>query len=355
MADRPASAALSESKWGAFAARFARASTAKRALVASSLAIAAALVTANVVAEQDPNGELILAKVGARNVTARMFLQRIRALPDFQLATFGSSPSEIKRRFLEEVVVRDELLAQGAETKNLERLTRARERIDHALRNARIAELKDSLAVTPAEIAAFYQENRERFDSAERIAITRILCASREEAATVLAEARKAGTAQRWNDLAREHSTDKATAMRGGALGFIAQDGSSSEASVRVDPALFVAARKVKDGEFVPEPVEEGGGFAVIWRRGSTPAVHRTLDEESEGIRQVLVRRKLGDAVKALTTTLRSAEKIEEHPELIDLVEVNQDGNVSQRKRPGVAKRRPSESPVPSMTPTGLR
>jgi peptidyl-prolyl cis-trans isomerase C len=327
----------------------------KSAIVAAVVVLASAALAANVVAEQDPGGELIVAKVGPRSVTARAFVQRVRKVPEFQLVTFGSSPSEIKRNFLEQVVIRDELFAQGAEIKKLDQVTRARERIDHALRTARINLLKENVDVSPAEIAAFYAENKARFDAPERIAVTRILCATRAEAQSVLAEAKANASPQRWNELAREHSLDKATSLRGGALGFLAEDGSSSEPSVRADPAIFAAARKVKDGELVPAPIEEGKAYAVIWRRGSTPAVHRTLEEETAPIRQVLARRKLGDAVKSLTDALRTGQKIEEHPELVELVEVGPEGTVSQRKRPGVAKRRPAQPPAPSATPTGLR
>ena len=327
----------------------------KSALFAAGVVLAVAAGTANVVAEQDPSGAPVVAKVGSRSVTARAFVQRLSTVPDFQLATFGASPQEIKRNFLEQVVVRDELFAQGAEAKRLDQVTRARERIDHALRTARINLLKENIDVTSGEVASYFAENRARFEAPERIAVTRILCATRTEAAGVLAEAKSNGTSQRWNDLAREHSLDKATSMRGGALGFLAQDGSSSEASVRADPALFAAASKVKDSEFVPEPIEEGKGYAVIWRRGSTPAVHRTLEEESGAIRQILVRHKLADAVKGLTDALRSAEKIEDHAELVDLIEVGPEGSVAQRKRPGIAKRRPAGSPAPSATPSGLR
>jgi peptidyl-prolyl cis-trans isomerase C len=327
----------------------------KSALLAAGVTLATALATVNVVAELDPGGGSVVAKVGSRSVTARAFVQRLAVVPDFQLATFGSSPSEIKRNFLEQVVVRDELFSQGAEAKKLDQVTRARERIDHALRNARINLLRENLDVGAGEIASYFAENRARFEAPERIAVTRILCATRSEAVTVLTDAKSVGTPQRWNELTREHSLDKATSMRGGVLGFLAQDGSSSEASVRVDPALFAAASKVKDGEFVPEPIEEGKGYAVIWRRGSTPAVHRTLEQETGAIRQILVRQKLAAAVKALTDSLRSAEKIEEHPDLVDLIEVGPEGSVAQRKRPGVAKRRPAEPPAPSATPTGLR
>jgi peptidyl-prolyl cis-trans isomerase C len=325
------------------------------ALLATAIVVAGAMTATGVVAEQDPSGSSIVAKVGARVVTARTLVFRLSIVPDFQLATLGSTPTEVKRRFLEQVVVRDELYAQGAEAKKLDQTTRARERIDNALRTARINLLKENLDIDSAEVAAFYAENKARFDAPERIAVTRILCATRNEAATVLAEARSSSGQQRWNDLARDHSTDKATSMRGGALGFLAEDGSSSEASVRVDPAIFAAARKVKDGEIVAQPIPEGNGFAVIWRRGSTPGVHRTLEEETGAIRQVLVRRKLAEAVKGLTDSLRSGQTIEEHADLIDLIEVGPEGNVAQRKRPGVAKRRPVQPPAPSATPTGLR
>src|SRR6185503_16749965 len=100
----------------------------------------------------------------------------------------------------------------------------------------------------------FYLDNRGRFETPERIAVYRILCATKEQAAGVLADAKQNGSLMRWNELARERSVDKATSLRGGNLGFIAADGSSSEPSVRVDPTLFVSASRVKDGEMVPEP-----------------------------------------------------------------------------------------------------
>jgi peptidyl-prolyl cis-trans isomerase C len=322
-------------------------------LWAACVVTSAAAFAANVVAEENPN-DLVVAKVGQKPVTARALIARLEAVPDFQRATLGATPAEIKRNFLEQVVVKDELFAQGAEARKLDQETRAKERIDSALRSARVKLVRDTLDIRQEEIAAYYEANRERFDAPERIAVTRILCATRDEAVRVLADV-KAGGVQVWNDLTREHSTDKATSMRGGALGFLAEDGSSSETSVRVDPALFAAARKVRDGELVPEPVAEGNGFAVVWRRGSTPAVHRTLAEETAPIRQLLVRKKLFDAVKLVSDELRRGVKIEEHPELVDLLDVSRDGAVSPHQRPGVAKRAPAEPPAPSATPSGLR
>src|SRR5262249_40513832 len=157
----------------------------------------------------------------------------------FQLATFGSSPDQVRRAFLEKVMIPEALYSEGAKGKKLEQTTPMRERIDDVLRMARLNLLKAELNVTPDEIAAFYVENRGRFDTPERVAVFRILCRTEDEARAVIAEAKQNGGVARWNELTRERSIDKATFMRGGNLGFLAADGSSSEVSVKVDPVLF--------------------------------------------------------------------------------------------------------------------
>jgi peptidyl-prolyl cis-trans isomerase C len=319
------------------------------------LASAAAVHQKSFGAHQDSRLQSVVATVGSSNITVLAMERRLRLVPDFQLAGFGASPGEVQRNFLEQVMIRDALFAQGAEARKLDQTTPARERIDQALRTARIDLLKAETVVTPAEVAAFYAENRARFDAPERIAVLRILCAARDEAVRVLSEAKANGGPQRWTELARERSIDKATSLRGGALGFLAKDGSSSEPSVRVDPALFVAASRVKDGEFVPEPVEEGNAYAVIWRRGSTPAVHRTLEQETSSIRQVLVRRKLEEGTRNVVERLRAEQNVESHPELVEMIDVEPNGDVGARKRPGLAPRKPARPPQPSATPRGLR
>ena len=98
------------------------------------------------------------------------------------------------------------------------------------------------------------REPRRASTRPERINLWRILCKTRDEAATVLEAARRDPTIAKYNDLAREHSIDKATNLRGGNLGFVGPDGASNEAGVKVDPALVKAAQTVKDGELVPQP-----------------------------------------------------------------------------------------------------
>ncbi|NVL83695.1 hypothetical protein HWN75_26335, partial [Escherichia coli] len=92
-------------------------------------------------------------------------------------------------------------------------------------RKTRTAAYPSAAAVPMEDVRRYYDENRSRFDSPERINLWRILCKTREEAATVLESAKREPTIAKYNDLARDHSIDKATNLRGGNLGFVGPDG----------------------------------------------------------------------------------------------------------------------------------
>jgi peptidyl-prolyl cis-trans isomerase C len=325
---------------------------AKRLAVCFAAAFAS---TSAPLAADDAGQSAVVARVGAAVITVRDLQERMRALPDFQLATLGGSLAEIRRRFLEEVLVREALFAEGARARHLADTEPVRQKIKDALRLARLHRLREETTVGADEVAAYFVDNHARFDSPARISIARILAATRTDADALLAQARARPGLAAWNELARDRSLDKATAMRGGNLGFVAADGSSSEVTLKVDPALFAAAERVKDGELVPEPVSEGSQFAVVWRRGSVPAVHRTLDQEANAIRQILARQKLNDAVHALREQLRRDAHVETKPEVLDVLEVNAVGEVAPRKRAPATQRPPAAPPEPSTTPRGLR
>jgi peptidyl-prolyl cis-trans isomerase C len=296
----------------------------------------------SVSASADDARSKVVAKVGPRTITAGELEDRMAEVPGFQLATFGKTPLEIKKAFLEQVLVRDALLSQGAEAKHLESklptsqaLTRARS--DAALRALR-AQVGPASAITTAEIERYYQENRARYDSPERYNLFRILCKSKDEATAVLDAAKKDGQLMKFEELAREHSIDKATHLRGGNLGFVTADGTSNEPGLKVDPALVKAAVAVKDGEFVPAPVEEAGAWAVIWRRGTVGASKRTLRDAEGQIRDTLHKEKLEQAQKKLIADLRARDlKFMSDIDLQGIEVKVDDGATVPRRRPAPA------------------
>jgi peptidyl-prolyl cis-trans isomerase C len=307
----------------------------------------------------DAKGDLVVARVGPVSITAAELERRLRGLPRFQLATFGRTSDEIRRAYLQRVLVPEALYAAGAKARKLDETPALRDRIQDSLRSVRMSALRAELLATGGvsqdDVTRYYESNRSRFDSPDRVAVWRILCKTKDEAAEVLAEARKSGGPDRWNQLAREHSTDEPTRLRGGNLGFLSPDGTSNEQGVKAEVAIVAAAAKLKDGEIAPEPIAEGAGFAVVWRRGSMPAVHRSLEQESVAIRQVLLRQKLEQGAKDLVKRLRESHVSDQNPQLVDMVEVDGQGEIGQRRRPGVVPRKPVSKPGPSQTLKGLR
>jgi peptidyl-prolyl cis-trans isomerase C len=282
----------------------------------------------------------VVARVGSRTITAGELEDRMAVVPRFQLVTFGDTPDAIRRKFLNEVVLPEVLLSAGAEDAHIDRMPPtvhmlARARSSATLRAFR-AQLGRAADIPMADVRRYYDENRAKFDSPERIQIWRILCKSREEAVAVLDAAKKDSTPENFTKLARDHSQDKATNLRGGNLGFLGPDGASNEAGLKADPALVKAAAAVKDGEIIPQPVAEGAGFSVVWRRGTVGASHRTVEEAKEQIRDTLWKQKNEEGSQKLIKDLRARDLHELNESLVDTIEINPtDGEIVQRRRPG--------------------
>ncbi len=335
------------------------------ALIAVSM-IAAATVGHSIVfadvAAPPTDDILVVAKAGTREFSVGEVERRIAAVPAFQLRYFGKSTDEIRRRFVEETLVKDALYVQGAEAEKLSELPEVAERIRGVLRGALIKKLTDEAAaagpVTDEEVKAYYDANQATYHSPARVVLWRITTEKREEAQAVIEQVKADFSPKKWNEIAREKSLDKATNMRGGNLGFVEPNGATSDPNLKVDAALVTAAEKVKDGELVPEPVADDSKWSVIWRRQSMKPVDRTLDMEAPQIRQILMRQRTDKRIAETLAELRKKNVSETNADLLELLAVSGMGEVSPVKRPGTlpsARHPAAGSPVPKETPAGKR
>jgi peptidyl-prolyl cis-trans isomerase C len=283
--------------------------------VFARIALVVAALSTHVPSRADGDAEAarrakIAVRVGSRTMTVGELEDRLVEIPSFQLATFGATRDAAVRAYVEQVVVRDFLLEAGAEARGLDKELPTSQVILRALSSATFRAAHKAIpprqAISMDDVKKYYEDNRARFDSPQRINVWRILCKTKDEATTVLDTAKREPTITRYNDLAREHSQDKATNMRGGNLGFLAPDGTSNEAGLKADPALIRAAETVKDGEFVPQPVAEGEYFAVVWRRATVPASRRSVEEATEQIKTALYRERIDGTDKKLIDDLRA-------------------------------------------------
>lgn len=304
----------------------------------------------------------IVARVGSRVITAGDLERRIASVPLFQLRGFGKSPEEIRRNFLERVMIREQLLSQGAEDRKLAERADVQDRVRSVLRGMLLSQVRSETQIgkpiSETEVRAYYDENRAKYNAPPRVAIWRIVLGSRDEAARVIEDLKKDLSPKRWTDITREKSLDKTNNMRSGNLGFVNPDGTTSEPEVKIAPEILAAVAGVKDGELVPEPVKDGDRFDVLWRRQSMRAVARTLEQEELSIRQIISHTKIEDALKTLIEDLRRDYLKESSPELVDQVDISASGELQQQRRPGTlpsANKRAVARPIPTLGGGGMR
>jgi peptidyl-prolyl cis-trans isomerase C len=248
---------------------------------------------------------------GSRTITVGELEDRIAALPPFQRATFGATPDEVRHQFLLSVLIPESLFALGASADKLDEQLPAAYEVERARSRSVIRAIRERLgpesAIPMPDVQAYYDANRDRYDTPERWQVWRILCKTQEEAQGVLDAAKKDPTPKTFGDLARDHSIDKGSNLRAGNVGFINPDGTSSEPGLKVDPAVVRAVQSVKDGQIVPTPVKEPDGYDVVWRRGSIPANKRSVDDVAAQIRDTLWKQRVKDETDKLVASLRAA------------------------------------------------
>jgi peptidyl-prolyl cis-trans isomerase C len=300
--------------------------------------------------EEQARRHAVVAHVGSAVVTAGELEDRLAAVPRFQLKAFGDSADAIRRKFFDQIILPEVLYALAAKRSHLEDQLPTSNKIlraeSSAAGKAVIAGVRPVTAITFQEINAYYDANRAKYDTPERIFVFRILCATKEEAVAVLEAAKKDATVEAFTKLAHDHSIDKATSMRAGNLGYLSPDGTSSEAGLSVDPAIVKAAEAVKDGAFAPEPVPErmgpekmghtGVGYAVVWRRGTVPANHRSVQDAAAQIREAIWKEGADAAAKKHVEELRKEHLTELNESLLNGIEITpNEGDVVTHRRPG--------------------
>jgi peptidyl-prolyl cis-trans isomerase C len=313
------------------------------------------VLTAALVASAARGGDAdpVIAEVAGNTLRASDVERRLAAMPDYQRRTLGATPAEVRRRLVDTVLVPELRLAATAAPLATDPGVRARLR--DSLRRLLVEDLRTAIAketIPEPEIQAYYQAHLREFEQPFRIRVARILVDDETLAKKIIAESRGDQGLIRWKQLARDHSVDSATKMRGGILGFVAEDGTTEVPQLAVDKVLFAAASKVKDGELVPEPVREGERFAAVWRRGTSPKVSRSIDDARAHIMFLLREERLQKQVADVVARGRADSVKDENPALIDALPPDAPGDTPPPKPSGAPK---AADPVPRPTDDGLR
>jgi peptidyl-prolyl cis-trans isomerase C len=316
--------------------------------------VALAIALAGPAAHADA-GVPAVVRVGALSLTAADVARRLAATPPLELRLLGQTPAEIRRNFVDRVLVPELLYASEADRRGLGKDRAVAHRILDAHRRALVDELRTethAAGVSEDDVQAYYAAHAGEYHQPERIRIWRILVNDEALARRLLDASRSVAAPERWKDDARANSVDEATKLRGGDLGFVHQDGHTDVPQLDVDPALYAGASKVRDGELVPDPVKEGTHFAVVWRRGTLPKLDRTLADEHDRIRDLLERERFDQSVGTLVAELRKKFVTLEDADVLDSLRVEDTPPAEIHRNPPPLL---SADPVPRKTDRGLR
>ena len=149
---------------------------------------------------------------------------------------------------------------------------------------------EEEVEITQDEIQKFYDDNITQFETPETRDVRTLLNPDEEKAQEAADRLAEDPTAETWEDVAKELSTEKETADLGGLRPGV-QEGQNEPA---LDEAIFSAA----EGEVVGPIEVEGTGFYVIQVDKVNAAATQPLDETtSDQIRQQLVTQEQQQAV----------------------------------------------------------
>jgi peptidyl-prolyl cis-trans isomerase C len=326
------------------------------AVVAGAIPTAIGLSPTVATAEAQSRSDRVVAVIGDAKLTVGDLESRLARVPGFRLREMGSTPDEIRKNAVDQLVALV-LLAEAARAEKLDERDDVRLKLQGTLISALQARLREealrSAEVSEDAIRAFYESNRDKYVAVTRLRLQQIVLKTREDADKLIKQIRDdkdwdKNPTVKWEELVKKWSIDKATAMTGGDLGFVSPDGTTEQKRLKVNPALFAAASKVKDGEIVPEPVQDGSAWVILARQGSYRTPERTLATEAPTIRNLLAKQQVQSRMDKIIEGLRKQYLKEIHPERLDDVNITIAGDLTPTRRPGSLPRgQAAERPGP--------
>ena len=178
---------------------------------------------------------------------------------------------------------------------------------------------------------AYYDGHPEEFHRPKMVRASHVLLDTEKEAKELLPRARKVDE-RGFRELAKKHSKDPETKLRGGDLRYFTLEPKKDGKDAPVHASLREAAFKLKElGETVKKPIKVDERFSIVRLTGMRPERHTPVEQAAGPIRTRLWRQKRKDALANLIKSLRESQKPKVEADLVDLIKLDEPEN----KRPG--------------------
>ncbi len=148
--------------------------------------------------------------------------------------------------------------------------------------------LSNDVVIEDSSVKGFYEKNESLYNILTAYRTSIIIVPTKEEAEQALDELSKGSS---FDALAKERSTDLASASLGGDIGYI------NSKTETIDPAIYEAASKLKEGK-VGDAVElRDGTYAIILVNEVVKGREFSFDEVKEHIQRELAIEQLSQSV----------------------------------------------------------
>ncbi len=155
-----------------------------------------------------------------------------------------------------------------------------RVRLDVLSNKIRQQVTESSQNVSNSEVEDYYNDNAQQFSQPERRDIEVVLSKKQED---VLEAKQRVEGGERWSKVAKELSDDPASKEQGGKLLGVTK----GQQDPKLDAAVFAAVEKKVAG-----PIKTDAGYYVFRVSKITKATKQSLEQSTQGIRQLLVSQK---------------------------------------------------------------
>ena len=158
--------------------------------------------------------------------------------------------------------------------------------------------MQEDIEITEDEVKAYYEENKANYDQPEQVEVSHILVEDEETANGLLKKIKDGGD---FAKLAKENSTDTATAENGGELGYI----SKGEMVEEFENAAFA----LEENE-ISNVVKSDYGYHIIKKTGHKEAKESTYEESKDDAKEAALSEKISSEYSTWLEDLKKEYEI---------------------------------------------
>ena len=254
----------------------------------------------------------VLVAVKGAKITKETFLKEFSRLPEWAKAKFQNE--EGKEQFLNELI-KKELLYGKAKKQGLEKDKEYMAALEEFKKMELISlllkkEIEGKVKVADEDVKTYFDKHSYEFKAGEEVKVSHILTATEAEARAAYEKIKKG---ESFAVIAKQASTDKGSAQKGGDLGTIKHG--------QMVPEFDQYAFRLKVGE-MSEPFKTRFGYHIIKVTGKKEGTQLAFDQIKEAVKRRLIAEKQKDIFDTMIENLKKEAKLNIDKKALEAVEI---------------------------------